>query len=245
MNNSTETNTTKSYKPKYENIIFVIICCIGGTFLITPILLRVPFFSNLFSLLLSPLKTTEYKSSYIETFGAILGTFMAVSGALWTQKKIDEVTEKKNLKESALIIYYDFYFATNDIRDLMENYLNSQGVIANTLDDIDKFKRYKKKYRLYLDDNWIRNVASLSHILSSEDTKILYKVYGDLNTVKQVINISEDQLSIEDAKTAYSIMFNEFCDKTGEVKSRVVIDVELKDSINDIINKLKQLANID
>ncbi|WP_202766286.1 hypothetical protein [Clostridium paridis] len=49
--------------------------------------MRVQIFSGLLSWLLSPLKTTEYKSSYIQTFGAILGTFMAVSGALWTQKK--------------------------------------------------------------------------------------------------------------------------------------------------------------
>ncbi|MBL4930906.1 hypothetical protein JK634_03745 [Clostridium sp. YIM B02565] len=87
MNNSSQTDTPKTYKQKYGNIIFIIICFIGGLFLITPILLRVQIFSGLLSWLLSPLKTTEYKSSYIQTFGAILGTFMAVSGALWTQKK--------------------------------------------------------------------------------------------------------------------------------------------------------------
>ncbi|WP_202766287.1 hypothetical protein [Clostridium paridis] len=59
-----------------------------------------------------------------------------------------------------------------------------------------------------------------------------------------MINISEDQLSIEDAKTAYRIMFKDFCDTSMELKYPLIIIVELKSSINDIINKLKQLANI-
>lgn len=59
-------------------------------------------------------------------------------------KKIDEVTEKKSLKESVLIVYYGFYFATNDIRALIENYLNSQKQMINTLEDIDQFKKCKK-----------------------------------------------------------------------------------------------------
>lgn len=244
MNNLSKINNTKTYKQKHGNIFFVIVCCIGGTFLITPILLRVPFFSNLFSWLLHPLKTTEYKSSYIKTFGAILGTFMAVSGALWTQKKIDEVTEGKSLKESALIVYYDFYFAADDIKVLIENYLNSQKKIINELEDIEQFKKCKKKYRLYLDDNWIRNVASLSHILSDEETKMIYKIYGDLNTIKQAVNISEEQLSFEEAKTAYRIMFGEFCDASMDLKYPIIINVKLKSNMNVIINKLKRLANI-
>lgn len=36
---------------------------------------------------------------YIETFGAILGTFLAIYGTLWTQRKIDERTAKKNYEK--------------------------------------------------------------------------------------------------------------------------------------------------
>ncbi|MDF2883075.1 MAG: hypothetical protein K0R54_3632 [Clostridiaceae bacterium] len=229
------------YKPQNENIIFVIMCCIGCGFLITPILLRMTILNDLFSWMLSPLKTADYKSSYIETFGAILGTFMAVSGALWTQKKINEATEKRNIRESGLIIYYDFHFATSDIKALIERYLNSQGKIINTLEDVKQFIECKKNYRLYIDENWISNVAKLSHIFSKEDIKTIYEIYGNLNTIKQVLNIRSDKLSLEEAKLAYNIMFHEFCGTSMLLKYPIKIDVKLKDNIENIMYKLEQL----
>lgn len=48
---------------------------------------------------LRPLKESEYNICYIETFGAILGTFLAIYGTLWTQRKIDERTAKKNYEK--------------------------------------------------------------------------------------------------------------------------------------------------
>lgn len=80
---------------KYRNTFFIIVSIIGGIFIVSPIILRVPFIRDFFSWFFRSLGNSDYKSSYIETFGAILGTFLAVTGTLWTQRKLDEIIRKQ------------------------------------------------------------------------------------------------------------------------------------------------------
>ena len=217
---------------------------IGGIFIISPLLLHIPCIRMFFSWFLQPLGDSGYKSSYVETFGAILGTFLAVAGTLWTQRKIDEVAEKKELKESALIVYYDFKFAFNDITTFMDSYLFSQRKITNVIDDFEKYKKLKKKYRIYIDDNWIHNVAKLSPALSSDEIQMIYKLYGELNTIKKVFNTPVNEVSEDEEKSAYSIMFHAICNIEAEMKHPIRIEVTLKDNIKNIMERLKEVGNI-
>lgn len=216
----------------------------GGIFVIAPLLLRIPFIRIIVSWFLQSLGDSGYKSSYIETFGAILGTFLAITGTLWTQRKIDEVTEKKELRESALIVYYDFNFAFNDIITFMQSYLNSQRKISNVIDDLEQYQKKKKKYRIYIDDDWIHNVAKLSHLLTSNEIQMIYKLYGDLNTIKKVFNSTENNISVDEEKSAYSIMFHEICCIETELKRPMYIEVFLKDNIKSVMDKLKEIGHI-
>ena len=84
-------------------------------FLVIPLFLRINWVYDSLSWFLQPLRKSEYKSSYIEIIGAILGTFLAVTGTLWTQRKIDSVMEQKEIQKRALIVYYVFCFAFNDL----------------------------------------------------------------------------------------------------------------------------------
>ena len=138
---------------KDKNELYIGICIIVGIFICSPLLLRIPCVRELFSWFLQPLGDSDYKSSYIETFGAILGTFLAVAGALWTQRKIDEAAAQKEVKESALIVYYDFEFAFNDIITFVNAYLASQKKITNVIEAFDDYRKYKKRQCIYIDDD--------------------------------------------------------------------------------------------
>lgn len=46
-----------------------------------------PIIHLLVSNILSEFSFVEYKTAYINTIGALLGTFLAVSGALFTQQR--------------------------------------------------------------------------------------------------------------------------------------------------------------
>ena len=69
-------------------------------FVTSPVLLKNEWIYKWISSLLSPLKQEGYKSSYIETIGALLGTFLAISGALWTQRRIDRKKRKEHSKRT-------------------------------------------------------------------------------------------------------------------------------------------------
>lgn len=90
---------------KCRNTFFIIVSIIGVIFIVSPIILRIPIIRAFFSWFLKSLGSSDYKSGYIETFGAILGTFLAVAGTLWTQRKLDEVIFKKELRESEISLW--------------------------------------------------------------------------------------------------------------------------------------------
>lgn len=231
-------------KKENKDTLFVVVCAISAVFVLIPLMLRIECVHRMVSWFISPLG--EYGSSYIETLGAILGTFLAVTGALWTQRKIDEVQYKKELRESALIVYYDFEFAFNDIIRFMDCYSTRQQKVCNTLESFEQFKKIKEMSHMYIyiDDNWIHNVAKLSYLLSSDEIQQIYKLYGDLNTIKRAFNSSINEMSQDDAKSAYSIMFKDFCRISGGLTIPIRFDVVLKENVQLIMNRLKELSGV-
>lgn len=231
-------------KRKNTNLLFLIVSAISVAFIFIPLILRIELVYKAVSWFLCPL--SEYGSSYIETLGAILGTFLAVTGALWTQRKIDEVQDKKELRESALIVYYDFEFAFKDIIRFMIHYLLHQDTICNFLNDFEEFKSQKEKSHIYIyiDDNWIQNVAKLSYTLSSSEIQCIYKLYGDLNTIRRAFNSPVNGITEDDAESAYSVMYKDFCKIEWNLTRQTPPEVTLKEDIQSIIEKLKELSNI-
>lgn len=231
-------------KNRNTNILFMVVSAISAVFIFIPLILRIELIHRAVSWFLRPLG--EYGSSYIETLGAILGTFLAVTGALWAQRKIDEVQDKKELRESALIVYYDFKFAFNDIAAFMRRYLSQQQKVCNILEDFEQFKKTKEisHIYIYIDDNWIQNVAKLSYSLSSNEIQQIYKLYGDLNTIERAFNSSVNEMSQDDARSAYSIMFKDLCKITGTLTTPMTIDASLKEDVQLIMDKLEKLSGV-
>lgn len=232
-------------KKRNTNMLFMIVSAISAVFILIPLILRIKLIYKVASWFLSPLG--EYGSSYVETLGAILGTFLAVTGALWTQRKIDEVQDRKELRESALIVYYDFEFVFNDVKRFMSRYMIHQEVVCNTLENFELFKKIKdiSHIYIYIDDNWIQNVAKLSYSLSGTEIQEIYKLYGDLNTIKRAFNSSINEMTEDDAESAYSVMFKDICSITGTLTNPMKIDVSLKENVQSIMDRLKDLGDID
>lgn len=60
-----------------------------------PLLLYIPGAKNLVIMFLGALKTTDYKNAYIGILGSVIGSWLAVTGALYTQRKMDEEKERQ------------------------------------------------------------------------------------------------------------------------------------------------------
>ena len=234
-------------KFKTGDLIFYISIILTILFILSPFLVRASFVYSKISSFLEPLGDSTYKVGYIEAFGAILGTFLAITGALWTQRKIDRNKEEKEVRESALIVYYDFKFAFEDIVHFMQAYAYSVGTLRNRISCSEKYKEHKAKNHIYIyiDDSWICNVAKLSRssLISSKEIEKIYDLYGNLCTVKRAFNSTEVDVSKVDDCKAYAVIYNS-CNMELLLNEGSAWEISLKDDICIIMDKLKKIANI-
>lgn len=197
-------NTKKAYKiVKNTNLIFYITFALAIIFVLSPLILRIPFIKNTVDLFFDSLMYSDYKSSFLETIGSILGTVLAITGTLLLQKKIDEKSEEeKRVKEnndirfSIIVIYYDLKLALNDISTMHK----IAWLLACTSEE-NNFKTFYECARtinLYIDDDWIRNVASLHHILDEDFLEDIFLLYGEICTIRNTLesNIYDEKKTL-------------------------------------------------
>lgn len=176
-----------------KNKLFFVSIIITIIFIIAPLWLRIPCLRQLISFFLIPLKEQGFKSSYIETLGAFLGTFLAVTGALWTQKQAEEKADKENREKlerenrfRIVTIYYDLKLAFKDLEEVYKMWL----CVKLTPQEVpqEKFSDYCKTVNIYIDSNWIRNVSALGDVFEEEFIEEIFVTYGKIDTLSKYLN---------------------------------------------------------
>lgn len=225
-----------------ENPLFFLSIVITTIFIICPLLLRNNWLVYIISEFLKPLREQGFKSSYVETLGAILGTFLAISGALWTQKRFDIKEENEKKREHILIVYYDFFFVFQDIYSCMNNYMNKRGIIENFLSDEDLFIDSVKYLKIYIHDEWISNVASIAKYFTDEEVKKIYEIYGELSTIKNMFEKDLDYITKREMENVFRIMHKHIIPCINLFNADVT--VELKEDTKKIMNLLGKVGGI-
>lgn len=226
---------------KKEPLFFSVIVIIF-IFIIIPIILRISFIEKVICWGLSGLKYQEYKNSYITTIGSMLGSFLAISGAVWTQRRIDETNEIREAKKSALIVYYDFRFAFDNLVYIpkMVWYKQYKEQKFNSKSTSEFFLEYSKNIYLYIDDDWKNSVAKLSKILSQDEIKIIYDTYGKLCNVRKILDKQiEDKSQIA---RIYNSSVSRFYDKSMSLDGSHCIEISLKEEYEELLKKLYDLC---
>lgn len=221
-----------------NNILFSICIFIALLFLSSPLLLRISWVESIVTYILFALKEEGYKSSYIETIGAVFGTFFAITGALWTQKRIDLQNEEHIIKEAAVIVYCDFKFAFDNIFQFEIAYACISPETDNGYDDLEYFRKYQNNLKIHIDSNWICNVAKLCNVLSSEEIRQVYKIYGDFETIKCVFEMPDREIDKKIAYSIYHLIYRDLCDLT----LAPAIEVGHKELNEKLMNKLEMLT---
>lgn len=196
---------------------FIFLLFITAMLVISPILMHIPLFSNFLSDFLSTLETQEYKGVYLEAISTLLGTFLAIYGALWTQRRIDSRDEIKKKRATLAVVYYDFEFIFDDLKNMFydKNESNTFCKSQITQETIIKNLVKQKTENLFIDEDWIKNVASLSDMFGEKALKMIFQMYGDINTIKMILDDIFKQGNIEkQSNDDYKIeRLNEFLDK--------------------------------
>lgn len=221
-----------------EIVLFLIVSIITVIFIASPWWLECDNLSSGVSNILDTLKTEGYKITYIETMGAILGTFLAISAALWTQRRENKRQEKNSIKEAAVIVYYDFKFAFEDLFKFEKAYACIKPGIENEYDDLEYFLKYKSTIKIYIDSNWIANVAKLCNVLAADEIKQIYKIYGDLETVKEVFDRREGDIDYDTARKIFILIQRDLCTLTIAPR----IEVSHNDVNKNMMGRLEAIA---
>ncbi len=74
--------------------------------------------------------------------------------------------------------------------------------------------KYKSTIKIYIDSNWIANVAKLCNVLSADEIKQIYKIYGDLETVKEVFDRRDEDIDSSTARKIYNLIKCDLCTLT-------------------------------
>ncbi len=225
-----------------ENPLFFSSIVITTIFIICPLLLRNNRLVYIVSEFLKPLRKQGFKSSYVETLGAILGTFLAISGALWTQKRFDIKEENEKKREHILIVYYDFFFVFQDIYLCMNNYMHRRGKIENFLSDKSLFMYSVKYLKIYIHNEWVSNVASIAKYFTDEEVKKIYEIYGELSTIKNMFEKNLDDITEIEMKNIFRIMYKHITPCMD--LSTYNITAELQKDTKKIMNLLAEAGDI-
>lgn len=239
-------NIIENIKLKFKDFIldrnglFWISLVLTILFVISPLVLQIPQIKHIVSLFFRALTAESYKSSFMESIGSILGIALTITGTLFIQKKIDERAEKDKREKEAndiryriIVIYYDLKLAFIDIGK-MYKYL----VAATFLTEGDKTKNFYEvasKYELYIDDGWIRNVASLHDVFDEDLLEKIFLIYGDICSIRTGLKSNNyDEYQVLRVATLISHYINGV--ENGEAK--------LKPKYIELLEQLKTVGRI-
>lgn len=110
----------------------------------------------------------ECIKSVVEIISPIV--IVVFAALVWrTYEKLADIESKRDqlhIKENATIVYYDLILGFKDLIKLKKSSMCEPHV-------------------LYFSDDWMKNVAALSSVLSPCQLELLYHLYGELHTLKE------------------------------------------------------------
>lgn len=144
----------------------------------------------------------------------------------------DKNREIENVKENALIVYYDLYLGLNDVKKLY---------VSRCIKDYNNAPEL-----MFFNSEWIKNVAALREKFRKQDIKLkgvkidcieeIYSLYGELLTIKTYLEqkkvnrgLYEDLLETAVERLSKKFIKNEDVTELGEVAtyfSSGIIDME-------------------
>lgn len=192
-----------------------------------------PSFLNKFIVPMISMDWASFLGSYI---GGIFGGLATLIAVLVSLNKGRQIQEEAEIRENSLIVYYDLKLGLLDLKRLYTNVKNSN------------FQEVPNG--IFLSEDWIRNVALIAARLS--DVDIVYKLYGDLEMLKNELKKLNDFDSVNMAddynkskfnsliqNLAFKVFSESFLNEDFSVYSKKKFNLEL--NLNDLNEAYKKM----
>lgn len=157
--------------------------------------------------------------NYLMYFGSIMGGICTLLGVLITLQWTEEKDKDKEIKENVLIVYYDLKLGMEDLWSLAKSQM--KGCSAPTY--------------MFFSNEWIKNVAKISQAIDYDTVEKIYKLYGDLESIRK--NIKDNQLILDTYEKIFKVKYSKTKFQSNDIKE------EMKEEYKNILNKLEKLKN--
>jgi len=218
-------------KLRWRNFMILVIIIFLVSLFFIPLILRIPFIKQCVLFCLSFTDNLDYKIAYIEIWGVIIGSFIAIYGALWTQRKINEKESKKLISKYACVTFYDLHFSFQELIRLFDD--TKRKYNFEHIDGEDRAKKLCEiaiSRKLTFNQNWILDISYLNGTLSDTEIKLIYKCYGKLENINRAIETGDPNEVFEIFSTDIGWLVS------GNEKS-------VHNDIKIVLQKLKALIN--
>lgn len=216
---------------------------------ITPVALQYCIIENDFPSKASNDGWASFFGSYLGgVFGGIATLVAVILTIHFNQKEQERRSneeKRERIRKSVIIIYNDFEFSFNNIRDFLFFYWKNKNnrCITNKLEEEDKetfLLNRKRLNQFYFDNNWICTVAELNDScqFTSDDIKRIYEVYGHLMTINKILNSDDYYI----CQSAYKAM-NSIMNWTMSLNTLGPPDYYVKKPIDDLMKKFKEIID--
>lgn len=225
--------------------LFIVVCVVALLFVFSPLLIRLPCVYDSIRWVLSGFINDEYKSTYIEMMGALLGALVAITGAIWTQKVLDKHKYKEQIVRDAHIVYSDFKCASDCILELMKDMypvVNGNSLVEDEF-IINYFHRIRKKYYICFEPDWKQLVVDLRYQLTMEEIQLAKKFYRKIVIISNWLELREATVSYSEDSFIYALM-HECVDVEFSLSAPISYEITLSDDIVSLIDKVSQLAKV-
>lgn len=174
------------FKRKMLNALLLFSVLLAVLFLLSPSLLDYPWIYDKVDLFFKPLKNSEYKGAFIGASGGMIGSFLAITGALWVERRLAKDNNQKEIEKTALILYFDMTFFYQEVSPLATNIAWILGIPDKSHKE-NRYMNFKNQVGVHFHSEWISLVASLKDILSQSEIEQIYAFYGNVSDLKTKI----------------------------------------------------------
>lgn len=184
--------------------VYIVMIVITMLFLLIPMLLKIPVISAIVRWMMNGFKMSEYKSAYLGVLGGIAGSWLAITGAIYTQRKFDderkseEETKRENdrIRKETTVIIMCKELLWNEIIANHHFLYGKDGGFLNALEEKQGNYHHdgNNKYRC---ENWliIRQKVIEDNLECAIKVMELYKYYEFLSnfsgSAKEAVELSQ------------------------------------------------------
>lgn len=212
----------------YDNLFYSLVG-IMVIIIISPLLIKFECVRNIANFFIIDLYSM--KGDYLGMLGTLIGSCLAITGALWAQKRINDNNDFGSVKKSAKLIVFDL---ERTFKLIKSSYISKS------------FWLDRVNCKIKLNGKWDENILAFSGYIKDSEIDDLMKLYDDIYVLSSFIEkLIDSHNEIEESTYDFSYQSGGGSQTTIRNKTAEKYSEECDRLIDNIVKKIMSISFID